>query len=227
MSGASRNNLPRVLVTALVVSAALAAGVRAAASSPPSVDGPEGDAAAGKAAFLVCSACHTVAPGGPALIGPNLYGVLGRDVASAEGFAYSEALLALPGAWDEAKLNAFLADPLAYAPGTKMGLAGITSSSERANLIAYLAHLDDTPAGAAANRPDFGPDWPAGPGQAEAGQLCNSCHSLAIVKQQGLSRDSWDELLDWMVEEQGMAEQSAERRDLILEYLATHFGIPE
>jgi hypothetical protein len=56
--------------------------------------------------------------------------------------------------------------------------------------------------------------------------LCNACHSLAIVKQQRLSRDVWDKLLDWMVEEQGMAEQTPERRLLILDYLAANFGSP-
>jgi cytochrome c len=214
----------RVLLGALLWAAGVTS-LAQAASSPAGL--PAGDPAAGQDAFLVCSACHTVAPGGPALIGPNLHGVVGRDIASAEGFVYSDALLGLPGEWNAANLHAFLADPLTYAPGTKMGLAGIASPEERANLIAYLASLDEAPAGAAASVPDFGPDWPAGPGQAETGQLCNACHSLAIVKQQGLSRDSWDELLDWMVEEQGMAEQSPEQRDLILDYLATHFGIPQ
>jgi len=214
----------RILLGTLLWAAGVASHAQAA---PPSGGLPDGDPVAGQDAFLVCSACHTVAPGGAALIGPNLHGVVGRDIASAEGFVYSDALLALPGEWDAAKLHAFLADPLTYAPGTKMGLAGIASPQERADLIAYLESLDAAPAGAATSLPDFGPDWPSGPGQAETGQLCNACHSLAIVKQQGLSRDSWDELLDWMVEEQGMAEQSPEQRSLILDYLSTHFGIPE
>jgi cytochrome c len=78
----------------------------------------------------------------------------------------------------------------------------------------------------AAQARDFGPGWPAGPGQGETGELCNSCHSLAIVKQQRLSRETWDKLLTWMVEKQGMAAQSPERRALMLDYLAQHFGQP-
>ena len=62
-------------------------------------------------------------------------------------------------------------------------------------------------------------------GREDAGALCNACHSLAIVKQQGLSREVWDELLDWMVEEQGMPELERQERDLILGYLANNFGI--
>jgi hypothetical protein len=73
---------------------------------------------------------------------------------------------------------------------------------------------------------DFGPGWPAGPGQAETGELCNSCHPLAIVKQQRLSRETCDKLLTWMVEKQGTAAQSPERRALMLDYLAQHFGQP-
>jgi len=71
----------------------------------------------------------------------------------------------------------------------------------------------------------FGADWPPGPGREETGYLCNSCHSLAIVKQQGLSREDWDELLDWMAEEQGMPELEGEERALILDYLAAGFSI--
>lgn len=187
-----------------------------------------GDPAAGEATFLLCSACHTAEPGGLALIGPNLNGVVGSDIASREGFEYSDSLASLEGTWDEATLDRFLSNPMAFAPGTRMGIAGIANARERANLIAYLASLAGAPAGAtAAPAPDFGSDWPAGPGQLETGRLCDSCHSLAIVKQQGLSRESWDDLLDWMVEEQGMAEQTPDQRALILEYLATHFGVPE
>jgi len=188
-----------------------------------------GDPEAGAKAFAACGACHSVAPDGTALIGPNLRGVMGRSVAGVDGFDYSPALRALGGTWTPERVDQFLADPNGFAPGNRMGLAGIEDAGERANLVAYLAGLHEgDAAGSAAPSPamDFGPDWPAGPGQAEAGVLCNSCHSLAIVKQQQLSRDTWDKLLVWMVEEQGMAEQPPERRELILDYLATHFGAP-
>lgn len=72
----------------------------------------------------------------------------------------------------------------------------------------------------------FGNDWPAGPGRELTGAICGACHSLAIVKQQGLSQADWDELLDWMVEEQGMVQLEPAARTTILDYLATHFGIP-
>ena len=70
-------------------------------------------------------------------------------------------------------------------------------------------------------------DWqglPAGPGREEVFYTCQACHSLAIVKQQGLDRDSWDESLVWMVEEQEMEPLDPEDRKLVLDYLATHFG---
>jgi len=70
-------------------------------------------------------------------------------------------------------------------------------------------------------------DWqglPPDPGREAVFYTCQACHSLAIVKQQGLSRDSWDETLDWMIEEQGMPEPEPEERALILDYLSTHFG---
>lgn len=186
-----------------------------------------GDAEAGRQAFAVCGACHTVAPGGAALIGPNLWGVVGREVGSMPGFDYSAELKSVGGTWTPGQLDRFLANPTAFAPGTRMGYAGVVDPVERASLVAYLVTLHEGAAPvAAAPPPDFGSDWPAGPGQVEAGVLCNACHSLAIVKQQQLSRDVWDKLLDWMVAEQGMAEQTPERRLLILDYLAEHFGAP-
>jgi cytochrome c len=199
------------------------ASASASVATPPVA----GDVEAGRQAFAVCGACHTVTPGGAALIGPNLWGVLGREVGSMPGFDYSAELKSVGGTWTPERLDRFLTDPTAFAPGTRMGYAGVSDPVERAALVAYLATLHEGGAPvAAAAPPDFGPDWPAGPGQAEAGVLCNACHSLAIVKQQRLSRDVWDKLLDWMVEEQGMAEQTPERRQLILDYLATHFGTP-
>jgi cytochrome c2 len=209
----------------VVLSAALIwlASAFASAAAEPG----RGDAEAGRQAFAVCGACHTVTAGGPALIGPNLWGVVGRGVGSQPGFDYSAELKGVGGTWTPEQLDRFLANPAAFAPGTRMGYVGVTDPEERAALVAYLATLHEGGASAAATaQPDFGPDWPAGPGQAETGVLCNACHSLAIVKQQRLSRDVWDKLLDWMVEEQGMAEQTPERRLLILDYLAANFGSP-
>lgn len=66
---------------------------------------------------------------------------------------------------------------------------------------------------------------PPGEGREDVFYACAACHSLAIVKQQGLSRESWDETLDWMVEEQGMEQMEPEERALILGYLTEIFGI--
>ena len=70
-------------------------------------------------------------------------------------------------------------------------------------------------------------DWgglPPGPGREEVYYGCQACHSLRIVVQQGLSRDSWDETLEWMVDEQGMPELEPEEHQLILDYLANNYG---
>ena len=70
-------------------------------------------------------------------------------------------------------------------------------------------------------------DWqglPPGPGREEVFYSCQACHSLRIVVQQGLSRDSWEESLVWMVEEQGMPEPDEETLALMLDYLAEHYG---
>ena len=76
----------------------------------------------------------------------------------------------------------------------------------------------------AASADDLWQGLPAGPGRELVFGLCGACHSLAIVKQQGLDRDSWDETLDWMVEEQEMPPLDAENRALVLDYLETHYG---
>ena len=65
---------------------------------------------------------------------------------------------------------------------------------------------------------------PAGPGREEVFYLCQACHSLAIVKQQGLDRASWDETVVWMVEEHGMEPLEPADLELVLDYLAGHYG---
>jgi hypothetical protein len=66
-------------------------------------------------------------------------------------------------------------------------------------------------------------DMPEGPGRDTVFYVCSACHSMSLVVQQGLSRKRWDKLLDWMVEEQGMAELDAATRTEILDYLSTHY----
>ena len=67
--------------------------------------------------------------------------------------------------------------------------------------------------------------FPPDAGREEVEIYCGACHSLRLVAQQGLSRSDWDELLDWMVEEQAMEELEAAERNLILDYLARHLSV--
>lgn len=90
-----------------------------------------------------CMTCHHVDAAKGNHTGPNLYGVVGRDVGSAEGFAYSDGFAAIEGNWDADKLYAFLTKPKAYIPGTKMAFAGFKKDKDKANVIAYLKTLSD------------------------------------------------------------------------------------
>jgi cytochrome c len=94
---------------------------------------------------LGCVACHSFNEGGKNGLGPNLYNVVGHPQASHEGFAYSAVLKAKGGDWTFDTLNAWLAKPAAYAPGTKMAFAGINDPQVRANVIAYLDSLSPSP----------------------------------------------------------------------------------
>lgn len=98
----------------------------------------------GKEAARKCLACHSFEPGGPNRVGPNLAGVVGADIA-AKDFAYSDALTGKEGAWTHENLDAFLASPKGWAPGTKMTFPGLKKPEERAAVIAYLRSLTDNP----------------------------------------------------------------------------------
>jgi cytochrome c len=97
------------------------------------------DPAAGANVFKKCMSCHTITQGGPNGIGPNLYGVVGDNIAQGRGgFAFSDALKAHTGKWDFKLLNQWLTSPRAFADGTKMTFAGLDSAEDRANVIVYL-----------------------------------------------------------------------------------------
>lgn len=100
----------------------------------------DGDAAKGEKVYLKCKACHDVDKG-ENRVGPTLKGLIGRPVASVEGFKYSEDFLARGKegrVWDEATLAAYLPDPKAFAPKTKMVFAGLKKPEDVADLIAFL-----------------------------------------------------------------------------------------
>jgi cytochrome c len=100
----------------------------------------DGDAAAGKAVFNKCAACHSPAQG-VNKIGPSLFGVVGRHSASIADFSYSPAMKATNWDWTPEQLNKYLVDPRGVVPGTKMIFPGLKSDADRANVIAYLATL--------------------------------------------------------------------------------------
>lgn len=63
-----------------------------------------------------------------------------------------------------------------------------------------------------------------GEGAEETFYACTACHSELLVVQQGLTRERWDALIDWMIEEQGMSELDPDERETILDYLSTHYN---
>ena len=95
----------------------------------------------GAKVFSKCKACHKIADGANGT-GPHLYNVVGREIASITGYGYSGTLAEMGGIWDVNALNGFLENPKKYAPGTKMGFAGLKKETDRANLIAYLDSMN-------------------------------------------------------------------------------------
>jgi cytochrome c len=85
-----------------------------------------------------CVVCHSIEPGGALRVAPSLYGIVGAPKARATWYGYSPALKTAGGAWSEENLDAFLASPSGYLPGTTMTIAGISDAKERADIIAAL-----------------------------------------------------------------------------------------
>jgi cytochrome c len=136
------------------------------------------DVAKGEQVFKKCTACHNADNGGANALGPNLWGVLGEPIGKgAHGFAFSEALASKGGTWDWHSLDAWLANPKKFAPGTKMTFAGLSNPQDRADVIAFLNQHSDAPKplpaapaeaapDASAAKPGTGPD--NGPQKAES-----------------------------------------------------------
>ncbi|CAN7233679.1 cytochrome c family protein [Phenylobacterium sp. LjRoot225] len=103
------------------------------------------DVKKGRQTALVCSSCHTFDQGGQDRIGPGLWGVVGRPVASRGTFTYSSALAAQTGSWTYERLDHYLLNPAKDVPGNKMAFAGLRKAQDRANLIAFLSTLSASP----------------------------------------------------------------------------------
>lgn len=102
------------------------------------------DLANGELHFTLCRSCHSMVEGGADIVGPNLHGVFGRRVASKPGYAYSSALQAKAWTWDADRLDAWLKNPRALVPGTKMTFYGIRDDADRRDLIAWLKVASST-----------------------------------------------------------------------------------
>lgn len=125
------------LITTLAAALCGAAGAASA----------EGDAGRGEVLFRPCASCHMIGDGAINRIGPHLNGILGRAIASAEGYDYTDALVEVGqevGEWSETALDTFLANPRAFVPGTSMVFRGIPSAQDREDLIAFLAQEGGT-----------------------------------------------------------------------------------
>lgn len=134
----------------------IAEGEAQVASAPQTASKPAGpgeispmlvraDVKKGKRVAKKCASCHTFDKGGKNRIGPNLWNVVGAKPASVAGFGFSSTLKGLGGAWGYEELNRFLYKPRDYAKGTKMSFPGLNSAPARADLIAYLRSLSDSP----------------------------------------------------------------------------------
>jgi len=233
------------MLAALSLATAGAASGEAAISERLASASPE----RGEKVFRVCTACHAIEAGAPHGIGPTLWAVIGREVASGEGFdRYTPAMKSFGGAWSPGRLDQYLRQPMTEVEGTTMFFPGLASAADRADVIAWLNVNSPQPidftssrvaAGGVTGVADTGGIVPAAPppdrptvlgvlvaaeGAEETYAYCAVCHSERIVAQQGLTRPDWEELLEQMVEENGMNPIGEPDLGLVLDYLTANYG---
>ena len=205
-------------------------GERLAAASPKQ----------GEALSRVCRACHGVDEGVAGTLGPNLRGVVGRAVAAEESYErYSSAMVDYGGVWSVERLDRYLRSPAGEVEGTSMVFPGVPDAGQRADIIAWLSVIsgsltfldEDRAAGTGSDgapliqteQADLGL-LVAAEGATLTHTYCTVCHSERIIAQQGLTREDWLEVLEYMVEEHGMNPIHAPDLDLVVDYLSAHYG---
>ena len=243
------NRVPGIVLGGVIAASTLAMADAAAVEAPISERLASASPERGRKVFRTCTACHAVDAGAPHGIGPTLWAVIGRKVASVEGFdRYTPAMRSLGGTWSPERLDRYLRQPMTEVVGTAMVFPGLASATDRADVIAWLNLNSPEPidftsnhavaeaaagAGGAGGAADAAPQpgqppalgvLVAGEGAEETHAYCTACHSERIVAQQGLTREDWEELLEQMVEENGMNPIVGPDLGRVLSYLATHYG---
>tara|TARA_A100001015_G_C14932542_1_gene689056 strand:- start:809 stop:1354 length:546 start_codon:yes stop_codon:yes gene_type:complete len=104
-----------------------------------------GDVVHGEKVFKKCSACHMIVSDGKNMIGPNLWGVIGRTAGSISDYKYSKAMVAYGKEWTFEEMNAYLIKPQAYIKGTKMAFAGLRKEKDRASVILFMNSKSNSP----------------------------------------------------------------------------------
>jgi len=144
---------PKETAAAPAPAAAPAEAKQAAATSAPAAPAEtplpvllaKADVKKGEQDAHICTTCHNLEKGAGSKIGPPLWGVVGRQIASVEGFSYSDSLKSVHGDWTYDKLNEMITNPKSVAPGTKMTFLGEKGAQKRADILAYLQTLSDKP----------------------------------------------------------------------------------
>ena len=174
--------------------AALALWAGAAAAS-------DGDAAAGEKVFKKCKSCHMMGEGAKNRAGPPLNDLMGRVAGTFEGFRFAKAIKARGEeglTWTVENLDAFLANPKGFMPGTRMSFVGLKKEADRANVIAYLATFSGAGATQAVEDDGFkvSPEILAIKGDKDWGEYlsseCTTCHQVSGADKGIPSITGWD-----------------------------------
>jgi cytochrome c len=107
-----------------------------------SIVAPAAAAEQGERLFAPCRACHSLDPAEQGRPGPNLAGLIGRNIGGDTAFDYSPVLRKAREdglRWDTQRLETFLADPEGMFPGLWMSMRGIEDAAERQSLVRFLA----------------------------------------------------------------------------------------